>query len=101
MIKYQNTVIQPGPERLHAVDDYGYCVAAILAEVRKGGWIIGYARCRQFRFAPISPFELAPDLATIDAVEKIDRLQRGYLAISSSSDVVKLRDRFKAWGDYM
>ncbi len=86
-----------GPEITVADDPRGYTVAIAIVELPNGSSIVGYARCRSFRFPPVGPWELAKELAVVDAAEKLKETLRGKDKSSSASEVEKWRNRLRKW----
>jgi hypothetical protein len=75
----------PLNETVTGQDDKGYTVAHSILPVSRGGFIIETARCWSFRFPPVSPTELAEDLATIATAEALGHYERGRSARSRRS----------------
>jgi Protein of unknown function (DUF2726) len=94
----QGTCTQPAPEELSTWDDVdGYSVAHAILPLTEGGMLVGSARCRSFSFPPVSPRELAGELAMVDLGDKLRRYTRGALRPIGESELVKLREQTAGW----
>jgi ADP-ribose pyrophosphatase YjhB (NUDIX family) len=56
-------------------DDFGAAYALIRVGDEK--WLISHVRISAFRFPPVSPGELAADLALVELAEKLEKYERG------------------------
>ena len=52
-------------------------------------WLTSYVRVRDFRFASVSPGELASDLAVVDIATKVEEFERGVGVQLGASSVMK------------
>jgi Protein of unknown function (DUF2726) len=94
----QGTCTQPVPEELSTWDDEdGYSVAHAILPLTAGGTLVGSARCRSFRFPPVSPQELAGELAMVDLGDKLRRYRKGAFRPIGESELVKLREQTAGW----
>jgi hypothetical protein len=48
-----------------------------LLPLTNGGWVLSKVEIRAFDFGPITPGELAFDLAVVDLAEKLEEIERG------------------------
>jgi hypothetical protein len=86
------------PEQLSTRNDVnGYSVAYALLPLTFGGTLVGSARCRSFRFPPVSPQELAGELAMVDLKDKLRRYRQGVLRPTGEAELAKLRERTQGW----
>jgi hypothetical protein len=88
------------PEELHGTDPSGYSIAVAILPVSDDRYIIGHARVRSFRFPPVGPFELAGELAVVDAATRLMRYREGVEEADSEADVGAWRKRLEAWREY-
>jgi Protein of unknown function (DUF2726) len=58
-------------------DADGYVVGCASVALPDGGRIVGKRRCRGFHFAPVATWDLAQELAVVDAAEQIKTYQGG------------------------
>jgi hypothetical protein len=75
----QGHCLTPFPEELEAVDPNGYTTVLALVKVTDTLTIIGNAHCCAFMLPSIpsvGPYELALELAVVDAAEKLKLLNR-------------------------
>jgi hypothetical protein len=94
----QGTCVQPGPEELSTWgDEDGYSVAHAILPLTAGGMLVGSARCRSFRFPPVSPRELAGELAMVDLGDKLRRYRQDACRHLGESELVKLREETAGW----
>jgi hypothetical protein len=56
-------------------DDFGEAYAVL--QVADDQWVISHIRIRAFRFPPVSPGQLAAELAIVEAVEKFEEFESG------------------------
>jgi hypothetical protein len=72
-------------------------MAVALLEVPGRGIVLGLARCRSFTFPPMSSYELAHELAVIDAAEKLQHHQRGRCEPPPTAAIESWRMRIIRW----
>jgi hypothetical protein len=58
-------------------DANGYVVGCASVDLPDGNRIVGKRRCRGFNFAPVATWDLAQELAVVDAAEQIKTYQGG------------------------
>jgi Protein of unknown function (DUF2726) len=78
--------------------DYGESFAVL--QVADERWVISHVRIRAFRFPPVTPGELAADLAVVEAVEKFEEVERG-IGLAAGPEqyeavVAKIRDPIRS-----
>jgi hypothetical protein len=72
----EGACLQPTPDRLYrTTDDTGEAYAML--RLHGDRWIISRVTIRAFRFPPVTPGELAEELATVDVSAKLEEVQRG------------------------
>jgi ADP-ribose pyrophosphatase YjhB (NUDIX family) len=72
----EGVCLQPVPDRLYrTTKDSGEAYAML--RLPGDRWIISRARIRAFRFPPVTPGELAEELATVGVAAKLAEVQRG------------------------
>lgn len=91
---------EPMPEELEATDPAGFQVCVAVLQLDDHRYVIGHSRVRSFRFAPISPYELALELSVVDAADKLKRVLKGEGEAGTLADVEAWRARMAAWRVY-
>jgi hypothetical protein len=95
---YQRGIlVKPSSEVVTGIDQDGYAVGYGLLELTSGGYIIAKARCRSFRFSPVTPAELVEELATVNAHEALEQFERGEYRPRTVSELAKLRRDTRGW----
>lgn len=85
------------PEELASREPGGHATALALVPLPNDLAVIGTARCRSFSFPPISPREVAQELAVVDAGEKLRQYFQGQYRPESSREVEERRECFAQW----
>lgn len=68
--------LSPTPDHLfRTTDDAGEAYAML--PIARDQWLISHVRIRAFRFPPVTPGELADDLAVVDVAAKLEEFERG------------------------
>jgi hypothetical protein len=96
----KNSNRDPFPKIITGTDPAGFEVAVAILKVRDGRFLMGHARVRSFRFEPVSPSELAFELAVVDIANKLKQYREGTYTDSPKSDVDMWRHRIERWQAY-
>jgi Protein of unknown function (DUF2726) len=90
------SILESGIEKLIAEDsdDNLHSLATIRVDVRR--WIVGRARVRIPRFHHLHPYEIAEDLAVLDAAHKVERYLNGEILALDDQAVTTLRHELSA-----
>jgi Protein of unknown function (DUF2726) len=78
-------------------DEHGYMVCYGVLPLAAGGYIIEQGRCWSFHFRPVTPRDLAQDLATIAVAEALRRHESGGYVPHSEEQLAALRARTEGW----
>lgn len=76
---------------------FKYAVAHSAIQLSEGGFIIGKGRCRSFDFPPVTPADLACDLAVNDAHDKYWRWLRGLIPSANEEQFDALKRETRDW----
>jgi hypothetical protein len=96
--RVQGICTQHVPEELSTrTEEDGYSVAHAILPLTAGGTLVGSARCRSFRFPPVSPRELAGELAMVDLGDKLRRYRQGAFRPMDESELAQLREQTVGW----
>jgi hypothetical protein len=82
----------------HITDPSGYAPCLAVIHLTDGRFVMAESRCRDFNFPPVGPWELAEELATIDAVTRLKGMLRGDSPATSKPDVDRARSRMAKLG---
>jgi Protein of unknown function (DUF2726) len=89
---------QLGPEEVSTRnDEESYSVAHAILPLTGSGTLVGSARCRSFHFPPVSPRELAGELAMVDLGDKLRRYQQDAFRPTGEPELAKLREETAGW----
>lgn len=90
---------KPIPEEFVGTDPAGYQIALAALPVGDDRFVLGHARVRSYRFAPVPSEELAIELSTVDAANKLMQYREGAYVGSTASEFGAWRSRMKRWWD--
>jgi hypothetical protein len=92
-------VTSPCPEEISRLQEAGetHSTAYAVLPLQPDRYIIGKATCRLFRFAPISPRQLASDLSVVDLGERLKRYLKGEYVPDSAEQLATLRKHTEGW----
>jgi hypothetical protein len=62
-----------------------------------GEWLTSHIRVRGFRFPPVTPGDLAGDLAVVEIASKLDEHRRGTAVTSTRTEVDAIARRCSDW----
>lgn len=84
-------------ETVRGEDERGYTIVHSILPLTAGGYIVATVRTWTFNFPPVTPHELAEDVATVLTAERLRQYESGEYVPQSREQLASLRERTEGW----